>query len=457
MHECHIYCEDAGDEMCINSVYTCPVCINKLIRPVVIGAALYPVMINREPADLAAHKSYLDPDMFDRYAAMEPTESIPPHLRVYCVKEHFVGERVTANPDGTYHAAISRCDKCEGATCMICKKQLNKTAPLDHGCKAELDADEEIREESFEGLERGKDYQFCPTCKRDIQLAAACHHIVCLCKTHFCYQCGEPAIPQDGHYRLGRCTLYPADPPAPAPVVEVAPVRELGGLRARYTAQLLFGFWDIQLEVSHERMLLELDATLELVGMDEEEAGLTGQFVFQHPIMDERLRLVQEEIAEVEDQGALMERLWVQLPPRIRNNALARAAKVARRGELYHVALNERLRDIDEDIRLLSAYEALVTCLGVQAPRLDLQLARHRVQAEAVPRVRPEVVDDAQRRIEEAAELLEGLRVGDAAIDPDLIGAPAHREDGRGRGREGYATRRDMRRRAIRMARRRRD
>jgi hypothetical protein len=166
---------------------------------------------------------------------------------------------------------------------------------------------------------------------------------------------------------------------------------------------------------------------------------------------------VQEKIAEVEDRGALMERLWVQLPPRIRNNALARAAKVARRGELYHVALNERLRDIDEDIRLLSAYEALVTCLGVQAPRLDLQLARHRVQAEAVPRVRPEVVDDAQRRIEEAAELLEGLRVGDAAIDPDLIGAPAHREDGRGRGREGYATRRDMTRRAIRMARRRRD
>jgi hypothetical protein len=52
MHECHICCEDAGDEMLINSVYICPVCINKLIRPIVVGEALYPVMIDREPAEL---------------------------------------------------------------------------------------------------------------------------------------------------------------------------------------------------------------------------------------------------------------------------------------------------------------------------------------------------------------------------------------------------------------------
>ena len=185
--------------MLINRVYTCPTCINKLIRPIVDGRALYPGMINNERADLTQHESHLDNDLFRRYTEMGPLESIPPHLRVYCANEHFVGEKV----NNTHLPTISQCDKCQSRTCMICKKHLNKNAPLatviDHGCKAQLAADEKTRKQTFEGLVRGKDYQFCPSCKRDVQLEAACHHIACLCKTHFCYQCGEAAISKDGH------------------------------------------------------------------------------------------------------------------------------------------------------------------------------------------------------------------------------------------------------------------
>jgi hypothetical protein len=90
-------------------------------------------MINREPADLTAHKIYLSPELFARYARMAQQDSIPPYLRVHCENEHFVGERVTAFPGGTYRAWISRCDKCKCATCMVCKKQLDKSALLDHG------------------------------------------------------------------------------------------------------------------------------------------------------------------------------------------------------------------------------------------------------------------------------------------------------------------------------------
>ncbi|KAM0690101.1 hypothetical protein Q7P36_008868 [Cladosporium allicinum] len=74
MHDCHICCEEVN-LLLINRVHTCTTCINKLMRPVVNGSAMYPVMINNEPADLTAHGRYLSRSLFDRYAQMEAQES----------------------------------------------------------------------------------------------------------------------------------------------------------------------------------------------------------------------------------------------------------------------------------------------------------------------------------------------------------------------------------------------
>jgi hypothetical protein len=210
----------------INDVHACPTCLNTLIRPVANGSLMYPVMINNQPADLSDqwHKDYLDRDLLDKYTAMGPQHTVPPHLRVHCVNQHYVGEKLTTTAaNGTYLAAISQCDTCQHATCMICKKGLDKDAPLativDHGCKKKIAADQKIREESFAGLERGKDYQFCPNCKRDIQLSAACYHIVCPCFTQFCYLCGVAAVRADGHWDGGSCPLYPVNLDALVPQV----------------------------------------------------------------------------------------------------------------------------------------------------------------------------------------------------------------------------------------------
>lgn len=153
---------------------------------------------------------------------MKREHTTPPHLRVHCANNHFVGEKVTVTTaKASFLAAISQCDSCQAATCMICRTQLDTDAPLanvfDHGCKARLDAEEKQRKGAFDGLERGKDYQHCPTCHRDIELSAACNHVTCLCGTHFCYQCGEPAVPADGHWGSDGCPLYPTyDAPAQA-------------------------------------------------------------------------------------------------------------------------------------------------------------------------------------------------------------------------------------------------
>lgn len=129
----------------------------------------YLVIINYEPADLTEHENHpdLDRDLLEGYAGMEQGHTTPTNLRVHCENGHWFGERVTSTVAGsTYLVAISTCDKCQGPICMICKKHLEKDASLativDHDCKANLAADEKIRQQAFEGQERGKDYQVCP-------------------------------------------------------------------------------------------------------------------------------------------------------------------------------------------------------------------------------------------------------------------------------------------------------
>jgi len=360
MHDCHICYEDAGKEILINTVYTCATCINKLVRSVVDGRALYPVMINNEPADLTEHRQYLDRNLFDRYAQMEQQESIPPHLRVYCAKEHFVGEQVKTTARGIYLTAISQCNKCQCATCMICKKQLDKDAPLttivDHGCKAQLAADEKLRAHSFEGLVRGKDYQFCPTCKRDIQLEAVCHHIACLCTAHLCYQCGELAKPKDGHYELGQCTLYPVVPNLPAPAVGAAPA-------IRFDVGVLYRLRNAVLAMEEDEP-------------DEVWAYLDGQIYdldLEHVVTDEALLSLREDILAQSNLIAVMDQAQDLLPPDLRSDGRERAVEIKRLDELHRERAEHRFRRLQEIIQGIDGQEvdALHVAAAVHEERED--------------------------------------------------------------------------------------
>lgn len=71
---------------------------------------------------------------------------------------------------------------------------------------------------SFVGLERGIDYQVCPSlsCHRKVELAAACNHIACVCGIGFCFVCGEEADAASTHWERGGCSRYghPSDPKA---------------------------------------------------------------------------------------------------------------------------------------------------------------------------------------------------------------------------------------------------
>ena len=473
MPDCHICCEESN-LLLINRIHTCTTCINKLIRPVVNGSAMYPVIINNEPADLKAHEKHLSRTLFQQYAQMEEIESIPPHLRVHCANQHFAGKRVEASADGTYLAEISLCDECKCATCLICRKDLDMNATTlariaDHGCKAELDAEEKTREEAFEGLERGKDYQFCPTYKRDVQLAEACHHIACPCKTHFCYECGE--VLEDGHYKLGKCTHYPVPPSAPAPAVEPL---QLHGEVARDRTDRLWALYDTFLRVGEERMERELVAILQDIGphrfflvnadgaVADAPADLAGQVLGPQDqgvdlwlaILSERIRWVE---AELSMNGAWATRTWARLPPHIRVEGQARHDAVARNDVLRNESLHNHLRTLIGDIQTILSDEADAARRGNQAPRTFQQRLHYRFQPGTERRGVVNFANNTQAQVDHLAALLPGLNVEEVPIEPVVVQeAAVHREEAQLHGPGGYAARRAYWRRRDQVARHRR-
>ncbi|KAK4575410.1 hypothetical protein LTR86_001264 [Recurvomyces mirabilis] len=57
---------------------------------------------------------------------------------------------------------------------------------------------------------KGVDYQICPNdkCKKRWNLDSGCNSLRCVCRTHFCYICGEKARHDSDHWRKGRCPQY---------------------------------------------------------------------------------------------------------------------------------------------------------------------------------------------------------------------------------------------------------
>lgn len=93
---------------------------------------------------------------------------------------------------------------CGGLTCANCSASILSNQ---HECKPDDQSD------PFEGLQRGRDYQSCPTCGIKACLISGCNHVVCggsgACSTNYCFVCGEEAADNSGHWGIGRpCPRY---------------------------------------------------------------------------------------------------------------------------------------------------------------------------------------------------------------------------------------------------------
>ena len=148
---------------------------------------------------------HFERDFLEIWAEKTREYAIPVAQRLYCVGKTtalpvcgaFLGRR-------SEHSSAERCDTCQHHTCIDCKSSYLSN-PLNHACS------EPTQEaDPLQGLERGTDYQKCPSCNIPVELMDGCNHITCrFCRTHFCFLCGAQAIPSDGHWTLGQpCPLY---------------------------------------------------------------------------------------------------------------------------------------------------------------------------------------------------------------------------------------------------------
>jgi hypothetical protein len=67
---------------------------------------------------------------------------------------------------------------------------------------------DDSRLEAVRDLNRGVDYQLCPSCGKIVTLQDGCNHMTCPCMASFCFICGREATGTSNHWLTSRCPRY---------------------------------------------------------------------------------------------------------------------------------------------------------------------------------------------------------------------------------------------------------
>ncbi|KAG8627162.1 hypothetical protein KVT40_004645 [Elsinoe batatas] len=153
----------------------CKACLEDLFQKATIDETLYPPRCCGERIMAEEVKSVLSGVTVQAYTAKVPEWETK--NRVYCCM-HSCAAWI---PPSQVHNGVGTCLSCGTGTCITCKHQ----AHVDRDCPE----DESVRKLLDLALDRG--WQKCPECNRMVQISTGCNHMVCLCKTEFCYKCGE--------------------------------------------------------------------------------------------------------------------------------------------------------------------------------------------------------------------------------------------------------------------------
>jgi hypothetical protein len=226
---CELCCEEFRDytSIDIQGSEVCPRCVREMFEKALKFEHEYPPNWSG-PLHPSEFSHIFSADYIERYKQKEIEYKTQPSRRIYC--RHIIaptavgtgGSEVPKEPCGEFIGVrhrlskpdmliLGRCKKCKNATCMTCDDySSDATVTLQHVCKGKLSTDDQ-RAQAFGGLERGKDWQQCPSrqCGRRIELSAACNHITCKCGMGFCFICGKEADGDDEHWsRKNGCPRY---------------------------------------------------------------------------------------------------------------------------------------------------------------------------------------------------------------------------------------------------------
>jgi hypothetical protein len=213
--ECVLCCEDRCEELPrwigdSQSARFCDACARDYVAPR-FHAALqneyqYPPMWGKEKLDIWTFWDLFDNDFREAWREKEKEYAMPVKRRLYCEHRDSASGMVCGEFLGQRGFGLELCERCQCYTCGDCGTTNEGAVGMrDHACeKAPAD-------DAFTGLRKGRHYQKCPGCEKEIFLAEGCNHMTCRppCGTHFCFVCGERvAAHQSGHWQRGGCPRF---------------------------------------------------------------------------------------------------------------------------------------------------------------------------------------------------------------------------------------------------------
>jgi hypothetical protein len=159
----------------------------------------YPPTWGNVVLDLWTFWDLFDGIFLDAWRKKMQEYSAPVKSRLYCEHRSRVGKTVCGAYLGTKGPGSVCCSLCRGLTCKKCEARTSDViSAATHRCR------EVSKEDPFEKLTKGRDYQQCPGCKKEIIQAEGCNHMVCIasCGTHFCFVCGQQVVARrSGHWQ----------------------------------------------------------------------------------------------------------------------------------------------------------------------------------------------------------------------------------------------------------------
>jgi hypothetical protein len=162
----------------------------------------YPVMFGKIVLDIWTFWDLFDGDFLTAWAKKLQEYDVPVKSRMYCEQRGGVDGDVCGAYLGTRGFGSVCCSVCHCSTCRKCGAS---SSTKTHHCQ------EVMKEDPFEKMSKGQDYQQCPGCKKEIFQGEGCNHMVCHppCSTHFCFICGKQVIARrSGHWQKGGCARF---------------------------------------------------------------------------------------------------------------------------------------------------------------------------------------------------------------------------------------------------------
>lgn len=182
-------------------------CVAPLFHAALQHEYQYPPMWGKEKLDFRTFSNLFDGGFREAWREKEKEYAMPVKQRLYCDHRDPESGNVCGGFLGKRGFGLELCKRCQCCTCGECGTSNGDAISMrNHACKKATTVDDVLAK-----FHKGRHYQVCPGCEKEIFQAEGCNHMTCRppCGTHFCFICGDRvAAHQSGHWQRGGCPRF---------------------------------------------------------------------------------------------------------------------------------------------------------------------------------------------------------------------------------------------------------